>query len=117
MHEIIKKLVNNDIEVTIVKKFFPDIESIKEDDYDYAYRIEGFGKSGYLYLIEYNNNLFSISRYGVIDPIGCFDDILWLAKDWNKKGLEHGFGISSIWMPFFKEKGWIKREITNTFKE
>lgn len=71
-----------------------------------AYRINGFGKSGYAILYEKNDKIYSETRYNTIDEIEDFRDLAYVAYHWIEVSISRGCPIDSNdsnWFPIFKE--------------
>lgn len=80
-----------------------DVYGVELKNDKLAYKINGFGKSGYAFLYEEDDKIYSETRYNTIDEIEDFRDLAYVAYHWNSVSVPRGFSMDSNWLPIFKE--------------
>ena len=106
LEELVKTIIKNGICVSSV-----DYDS--END-SLVYGVTGFAKSGLgeLYT-EKNGDIMCRTRYGKVDKINTFKDLVFVAYEWNRD-YQHEYGWNEQWIPHFESAGLIKTKEVKT---
>lgn len=96
LQEIIEKLNEYEIE-TKIDKVSNQLQSnssyYEESDRDlFCVVVEGFKKSGTVLLVEKENKVYAIQRYGEVEQLESFDDLVSLNFYWYNDGISRGYG-------------------------
>lgn len=94
LNKIIDKCYDNKLKVSVEKR-----------DEEYAFRVEGFSKSGSALLYVDGDEIICETRYGQKDHLLTFDDLVLVAKSWyenyrDRTPFEHP---EPEWIPIFRE--------------
>jgi hypothetical protein len=97
--------------LTILNKKIPIEKVSLIEENLVGYQIPGFSKSGYVTLFSSNGEIYAKARYDETSKISCFNDLIVLAWDWyiRYKDQPPFEKPDPIWVPFFIEKGWLKK--------
>ena len=66
-----------------------------------AFDVYGFGESRYVTIYDGNDGVYCKDRFDRINKIESFDDLIYIAYEWNKKELNKGYNCDDKWLPIF----------------